>query len=249
MTARHPGDERDVTPARHSDSERDVTPARPSGDEWDVTPARPSGEELDGRDGARGRRLAVLLAAVTALAVAAAGAWLWFGSAEPRPASFRGEPTSALYSVIASREADAEPLRLDEVFTSAGETLGTLRRVSAEQLADCGEALWGATVPGCTQALRATYRSGSGVAGQFVIFNLPDQSAADTLVAALAREGFVRQAVPFDPAHSRASARALGHYVTVSWVGASGPGADLVMPLIALDGLGRVVQSRVVAAT
>ncbi|WP_113698663.1 hypothetical protein [Nonomuraea lactucae] len=195
------------------------------------------------------RRLAVPLAAVTGLAVLAAGAWLWFGRERPRPASFRGEPTSALYSVIDSRQADAAPLRLEEVFTSAGQTLGTLRRESAEELADCDDALWGASAAGCTQALRATYTGPSGTAGQFVIFNLPDGRAADALVDALAGDGFVRQAVPFDAAHSRAAARALGHYVTVSWAGASGPGADLVTSLIALDGLGRVVQSRVLAAT
>ena len=49
----------------------------------------------------------------------------------------------------------------------------------------------------------------------------------------------------------RAEARALGHYVGVSWVGAveGAAGGDLVEPLIALDGLSSVVQSRVLDAT
>lgn len=195
------------------------------------------------------RRLTVPLAAVAGLAVLAAGAWLWLGSGEPRPAAFSGEPTSALYALIDSRQADAAPLRLDEVFTPATRTLGTLSRASAEQLDDCDDALWGASATGCTQALRATYTSASGDAGQFVIFNLPDGRAADALVAALAKDGFVRQTVPFEASRSRAAARALGHYVTVAWAGASGPGADPVKTLVALDGLGHVVQSRVLAAT
>ncbi|MFG3440365.1 hypothetical protein ACGF0J_24200 [Nonomuraea sp. NPDC047897] len=195
------------------------------------------------------RRLVVPLAVVAGLAVLAAGAWLWFGRAEPRPAAFTGEPTSALYALIDSRQADAAPLRLDEVFPPDGRTLGTLTRASAEQFDDCDEVLWGVTATGCTQALRATYTSASGDAGQFVIVNLPDGRAADALVAALAKDGFVRQGVPFEAARSRAVARALGHYVTISWAGATGPGADPVKTLVALDGLGRVVQSRVLAAT
>ena len=68
---------------------------------------------------------------------------------------------------------------------------------------------------------------------------------------ALSKDGFVRQAVPFDAEHSRAQARALGHYVTVAWAGPVRPGQteDLVSQLVALDGLGHIVQTRVVAAT
>ncbi|MDR8409538.1 hypothetical protein MTP10_12400 [Nonomuraea sp. 3-1Str] len=196
------------------------------------------------------RRLIVAPAAVAGLAVVAAGAWLWLGRDQPRPAALRSERTSALYSVIDSRQADARPLTVDEVFTAGTATLGTLRRVSAEQLDDCEDALWGVSAAGCTQALRATYEGPQGVAGQFVIFNLADGRAADALVAALGKNGFVRPAASFDAARSRAAARAMGHYVTVSWVGTSegGKGADLVSALISLDRLGHVVQSRVVAA-
>ncbi|MBN6054091.1 hypothetical protein JYK22_19275, partial [Nonomuraea sp. RK-328] len=197
------------------------------------------------------RRLTVALAAVAGLAVAAAGAWFWLGSDQPRPAALRSERTSALYSLIDSRHADSRPLTVDEVFTVGTASLGALRRVSAEQLEDCEAALWGATATGCTQALQATYEGPAGVAGQFVIFNLVDGRAADALVTALGKDGFVRPAVSLDAAHSRAAVRAMGHYVTVSWAGtpAGRGGTDLVATLIELDKLGKVVQSRVIAAT
>jgi hypothetical protein len=94
------------------------------------------------------------------------------------------------------------------------------------------------------------------MAGQFVIFNLGDGRAADALVAALRKDGFVRQDIAFEAAGSRAQARAMGHYVTVSWVGGTAPAQDvvtapaqeLVTALVALDGLGRVVQGRIIAA-
>ncbi|WP_219472169.1 hypothetical protein [Nonomuraea rhizosphaerae] len=196
------------------------------------------------------RARVVIPVGAAALAVAAVGGWLWLGRAEPRPSAFQGEPTSAMYALINERQSDAAPLTLDEVFTADTATLGPLRRESAEQLTDCDEALWGASATGCTQALRATY-SGEAGAGQFVIFNLADGRAADALVSALSRSGFVRQAVPFDAAHSRAQARALGHYVTVAWAGPVRPEqpADLVPQLLALDRLGHVVQQRVIAAT
>ncbi|MGN9780237.1 hypothetical protein ACTMTF_02330 [Nonomuraea sp. ZG12] len=195
------------------------------------------------------RRLTVSLVAA-ALAVAVGGAWLWFGRDLPRPAALRAEPTSALYALVDSRQADAAPVTVAEIFTPGTQTLGDLTREAVEELVDCDDALWGASAPGCTQALRATYR-GSSVAGQFVIFNLPDGRTADALVAALRADGFVRQATPFDPARSRAEVRALGHYVTVSWLGATtaARGTDLVRPLIALDALGNAIQARVLAAT
>ncbi|MER6947787.1 hypothetical protein ABT294_27515 [Nonomuraea sp. NPDC000554] len=194
-------------------------------------------------------RVVIPLAAVAAVLLGA-GVWLLTRGDTPRPAAFRAEPTSALYTLIDSRQRDAAPLTPAEVFTPATERLGALKRGQTEQFADCGEALAGVDAPGCTQALRAAY-TGDGVAGQFVIFNLSDGRAADALVAALGKDGFVGQAVTFDASRSRAEARAMGHYVTVSWAGATRSGAapDLVPTLIALDGLGRVVQGRVIAAT
>ncbi|MFG1944484.1 hypothetical protein [Nonomuraea sp. NPDC048826] len=194
-------------------------------------------------------RLVIALVSA-ALAVIVAGAWLWFGREAPRPAVLRTQPTSALYALVDTRQADARPLTSAEVFTGATETLGALRRGAVEEFSDCADALWGIEAGGCTQALRATY-TGEGLAGQFVILNLPDGRAADALVSALRSDGFVRQAASFDPERSRAEARALGHYVTVSWAGAApgAAGADLVKPLIDLDGLSAVVQSRVLDAT
>lgn len=195
------------------------------------------------------RRLIVCLVAA-ALAVVVAGAWLWFGRDLPRPAALRAEPTSALYALVDSRQADAAPVTVAEIFTPGTQSLGGMTRDTVEELTDCDDALWGASAPGCTQALRATYR-GPSVAGQFVIFNLPDGRAADALVAALRQDGFVRQTAPFDATRSRAEVRALGHYVTVSWLGArtADRGTDLVRPLIALDALGGAIQARVLAAT
>ncbi|MFF5242842.1 hypothetical protein ACFY3V_01100 [Streptosporangium sp. NPDC000095] len=127
---------------------------------------------------------------------------------------------------------------------------------------------------GCTQVLRARYETEDGaVSGQFLIFNLADSAAADRLVAALkgdGGDGFVRPAPDtpdgFDGSRSWAQVRGLGHYVTVSWVapvaggstaragtGESGEGGeggegrvDLTYPQVAMDGLGLVIQRRLV---
>jgi hypothetical protein len=196
------------------------------------------------------RRLLIFGALPVAAAVAVAG-WLWLGRELPRPAAFHAEPTSAFYSAVDTRQNDASPLTAKEVFTPATRTLGTMRLSATREFTDCDEVLWGATAARCTQALQATYQGGA-MAGQFVIFNLGDGRAADALVAALRKDGFVRQDIAFETAGSRAQARAMGHYVTVSWAGGSTAPAtaqDLVTALIALDGLGRVVQNRIVAAT
>ncbi|WP_143043661.1 hypothetical protein [Nonomuraea jiangxiensis] len=180
--------------------------------------------------------------------IIAVGGWLWLGRDQPRPGVFRAEPTSAFYAPIDSRQVDSAPLTLQEVFTPAVQTVGSMRLEDKQQFTDCDEVLWGASAEGCTQALRATYQGGAMV-GQFVIFNLSDGRAADALVAALGKDGFVRQEVPFEATGSRAQARAMGHYVTVSWVGGPAPAQELIDGLVKLDGLGRVVQSRIVAVT
>ncbi|MFI9551712.1 hypothetical protein [Nonomuraea endophytica] len=193
-------------------------------------------------------RVAVPVAVLIVLAAALA-AWFLTRGGPVRPATFRGEPTSAMYTAIDSRQSDAAPLTTEEVFPPATAKLGELTRGAAEQLDDCADALAGPEAAGCSQALRATY-TGPAVNGQFVIFNLPDGRAADALVSALGKEGFLEQAVAFDTARSWAQARALGHYVTVSWVGPAAEGArvDLTQSQVALDTLARVVQSRVIKA-
>ncbi|TMR21217.1 hypothetical protein ETD86_16130 [Nonomuraea turkmeniaca] len=193
------------------------------------------------------RRVVISVVVANVVVIAAVG-WLWLRRDDPRPAAFHGESTSAFYAAIDTRQNDSKPLTTQEVFTPAAQTLGTMRLDSTQEFTDCDEALWGASAMGCTQALQGTYK-GSTVAGQFVIFNLSDGRAADALVAALRKDGFVRQGILFEAAGSRAQARAMGHYVTVSWVGGPAPAQELVAALVALDGLGRVAQGRIVAAT
>ncbi|MEV0390860.1 hypothetical protein [Nonomuraea sp. NPDC050643] len=193
------------------------------------------------------RRLVSSVVVAVVVVVAVAG-WVWLRREDPRPATFHAEPTSAFYAAIDTRQSDAAPLTLQEVFTPATQTLGAMRLESTQAYTDCDEVLWGASAAGCTQALQGTFK-GATVAGQFVIFNLGDGRAADALVAALGKDGFVRQGITFEPARSRAQARAMGHYVTVSWAGGTASPQELVGALIALDSLGKVVQGRVVAAT
>lgn len=196
-----------------------------------------------------GRVRIVLIGAGLALVVAGAFAWFLSGGEVAKPATFRGEPTSALYSLIDSRERDTAPLTLTEVFGPATQQLGALTRAGTAELTDCADALDGVSAPGCTQVVRGAYTS-AAVAGEFLIFNLPDGRAANALVAGLGKDGFVRQAAAFDAARSWAQVRAIGHFVTVSWVGPVGDAArpDLTQPQVALDGLGHVLQNRVVNA-
>ncbi|WP_285779865.1 hypothetical protein [Microtetraspora sp. NBRC 13810] len=204
----------------------------------------------------------IAAAGVCVLLAGGAGFFLLREGDPLRPAVFGAERTSALYSPIDSRTRDPEPLTVQELFASA--ELGTgsagLVRQATETLTDCAEAVWGdgviEAVRGCSQALRARYESADGkVAAQFLIFNLPDGAAADRLLTALASGGFVRPApdLPggFDPARSRAQGRALGHYVTVAWVGPVGGRGrtDLTAQQLALDTLTRPLQQRVIDAT
>ncbi|MET9069973.1 hypothetical protein [Streptosporangium sandarakinum] len=204
------------------------------------------------------------IAAAVAVPVVAAGAaaFLWLrGGDLPRPATLRSETTSAIYAPIATRAADPAPLTVGEVFPAGSVAAGgaTLARQGTETLTDCAAAVWGGAeeaVAGCGQALRARYASADGrVFGQFVIFNLADAAAADRLVRAFSGPrdgggGFVRLAPEapdgFGAARSWAQVRALGHYVTVSWVGPVGGGGrvDLTYPQVALDSLSLAVQRR-----
>jgi hypothetical protein len=232
-------------------SARDTPPRGPAS-----VPEPPPGDPWEEERSHRSKsRLLVIAAVIVVAAAVGVGGWLWLGREQPRPATFHAEPTSAFYTAIDTRQNDAAPLTLQEVFTQDGKTLGKMSLVATREFTDCDEALWGATAPGCTQALQATYQGGA-MAGQFVIFNLGDGRAADALVAALRKDGFVRQDIAFEATGSRAQARAMGHYVTVSWVGGTAPAQELVTApaqelvtaLVALDGLGRVVQGRIIAA-
>ncbi|GAA3154225.1 hypothetical protein GCM10010466_51480 [Planomonospora alba] len=200
------------------------------------------------------------IAVAAAAVLAAGGAASWWLLREPdgvRPATVRSELNTAHYDPIATRALDPEPLTAAEIFPGdrVSSEQAVLTGARPESLADCASAVWGsaeAAVAGCTQALRAGYTSADGrTAGQFVIFNLPDSAAADRLVTALSRDGFVRPAAglpeAFDGARGWAQARALGHYVTVSWVAPVGGGrVDLTHPQLAVDGLSLAIQRRLV---
>ncbi|GHH62138.1 hypothetical protein GCM10017673_00620 [Streptosporangium violaceochromogenes] len=204
-------------------------------------------------------RLWIAVAAVL-VAVAGVAAFLWArgDGSVPRPAVLHRETGTAHYAPIATRAADPDPLTVAEIFPTGSVTAGAaeLARQETESLTDCAPALWGgaeAAAAGCTQALRARYATGDGrVHGQFVIFNLADAASADRLVTAFGDGGFVRPAPgtpdAFDGSRSWAQARALGHYVTVSWVGPVGgrDRVDLTYPQLAVDGLSLVIQRRLV---
>ncbi len=208
---------------------------------------------------------------VAVVLVAAAGAavflWLRSGGETPRPATFRAERTTAHYAPIATRALDPDPLTVAEIFPAGSVSAGgtTMTSQGTETLTDCASAVWGSAeqaVAGCSQVLRARYATPDGrVLGQFDIFNLADSAAADRLVAALGDGGFVRPAPniseTFDGARGWAQARALGHYVTVSWVGpvrdkgdGSGGGGgsrvDLTYPQLAVDSPSLLIQRRLV---
>ncbi|GAA1514865.1 hypothetical protein GCM10009677_55130 [Sphaerisporangium rubeum] len=209
-------------------------------------------------------RLWVVVAAVVVLAGGGVAAFvLTRPETGPSPAVYRGEPTSALYEPIATRAAGSRPLTVQEVFTTEEVRAEgvTMARRGTEASDDCGSALWGSGVAeaasGCARVVRAGYESGDGrVCGQYAVFDLPDGAAADRLVAALEparRGGFLRPApgpACLDAAHSRAQARALGHFVVVNWVGAAtGAGeVDLAFPQLALESLAGFAQRRVLEA-
>ena len=210
-----------------------------------------------------GRTLIVACAAVVVLAGGATAFLKLHDEEGPRPGVYRGERTSAMYAPIATRRLDPAPLTEQEVFGPGGGSLTaagvTLARRSVTVSADCSTAVWGsgpvAAVAGCTQVLRGVYATG-GISGQFQIFNLPDGDAANGLVAALDHNGtgFLKlapdQPESFDAGRSWAQVRALGHYVTVSWAGPVGDErVDPTGAVLALDGLGGVVQGRVIAAS
>lgn len=167
------------------------------------------------------RRIVIPGVAAVLVGAAVAG-WLWLRGDDPRPTTLHAELTSAFYAAIDTRRRDATPLTTEEVFPPSTRSLAGMGQVSTRQFTDCDELLWGTSATECTQALQATYAGGS-MAGQFVIFNLADGRAADALVSALRKGGFVRQDVAFEPVGSLAQVRAMGHYVTVSWTGTTQP--------------------------
>lgn len=211
----------------------------------------------------RGR--VAVVATVLVLVAGGAGAWWWLRDGTQATAgTYRMERSTAIYAPIANRKADPRPLTEQEILGPDTERLTAndtvLVRRAASLSGDCAAAVWGSAadaLAGCTQVLRAVYASEDGaISGQFLVFNMPDAKAADALVEALdpaAERGFVRvapeQPASFDATRSWAQARALGHFVTLTWVGPVGDERpDLTGAQLALDGLGRALHQRVIDA-
>ncbi|GGK48363.1 hypothetical protein Ppa06_05000 [Planomonospora parontospora subsp. parontospora] len=190
-------------------------------------------------------------------------------ASQPRPAAYRGWPSSKVFAPIAQSKADPLLLPLKDVFAEKTLTEGriTLRLTGTKLDVACAEAVWGRTLTdrlaqaGCTQALRGTYTSADRrYVAQYTLFKLRDAASADGLVSSLAtlhRGGWVR---PVDPArplftadgHSEGSGHAMGHYAGLVWIGrADGaePDAkdDFVSLSLAVRGAEKAVFRRVVA--
>ncbi|GAA3154232.1 hypothetical protein GCM10010466_51490 [Planomonospora alba] len=190
---------------------------------------------------------------------------------QPRPAVYRGWPSSKVFEPIAQRTADPRPLTVKEVFAEKTLKEGriTLRLADTGIDADCAAAVWGQALAerlaeaGCTQAVRGSYVSADRRhVAQYTLFNLRDKAAADGLVQSLAslhRGGWVRtldsaQAVfPGADGHTEGSGHAMGHYAGLVWLArADGaePGAqdDFVSLSLAVRGAEKAVFRRVVEA-
>lgn len=154
----------------------------------------------------------VALAVVSAMAVAAAcaaGAFIVLREGEPDPASpstsasdadqvaSSDEATDApeVVDPIASRETDAEPITIEELFganaiTPAG-AAGAYEVLDTEELANCAEAALDELAElladvDCTQTVRATLVNPDGeYAATAGVLNLNDAAAAEELRAAI----------------------------------------------------------------
>jgi hypothetical protein len=154
----------------------------------------------------------VALAVVSALAVAAAcaaGAFIVLRGGEPDPAassdaaSEPGQASSAdaatdapaVVDPIASRETDAEPISVEELFGAAAITpagaAGAYEVLEAEELANCAEAALDELAElladaDCAQTVRATLVSPDGeYAATAGVLNLGDAAGAEELRAAI----------------------------------------------------------------
>ncbi|WP_459799153.1 hypothetical protein [Herbidospora sp. RD11066] len=159
-----------------------------------------------------------------------------------RPGTVRAEVSSAIYAPIARQQVDAAPLTEQEVFPAA--TLGAMKKESVTVSADCAAAV-GTGVDGCTQVVRALFR-GPELVGQVAVFNLADVAASDAFVNRFKEELFLTPLASENG--GTAMVRAMGHFVSVSWVSADGDARpDLAEPLAALDLASRFVQARILA--
>ncbi|WP_106245744.1 hypothetical protein [Allonocardiopsis opalescens] len=153
-----------------------------------------------------------------------------------RPEVYYDQAQLPLFDPIADREADAEPLTVDEVFGSDTEELAfedyRLRLRDSRLDDDCAAAVWGSRLvqaladADCSQAVRGVYTDeDNGYVGQFTLFNLADTGAAESVLEPLDpgnAMGFVRplsgEVDAFRTGYSQASTQVMGHYVAVFWV-------------------------------
>ncbi|QFG25972.1 hypothetical protein [Actinomadura sp. WMMB 499] len=157
----------------------------------------------------------------------------------PSPTSYSNSPSSEAYAGIGAREADAEPLTIEEAFPKGAQTLQVPEtdlelELAAKKLdGDCAAAVWGASVAadlrrgGCSQAVRGLYADADGGYGMAVaVFNLASAADADRFVATLGEVrggGFVRPLpaeaarAEFGTGFSMARGLAQGHFAVVSW--------------------------------
>ncbi|WP_155988934.1 hypothetical protein [Nocardiopsis sp. CNT312] len=147
-----------------------------------------------------------LVCGLLVLAVAAAGAVVYFGpfdgegasDGEPvqtRPEVYRTVDTGRMNEVLASREADNRPLNESELFERHNAEISsqdidfTLR--DSDLTEACESAVWGQQIAdvlasaGCSQAARATYVS-DDYFGVTAVFNLADTEGSRDLAAAMA---------------------------------------------------------------
>jgi hypothetical protein len=165
------------------------------------------------RSGHRYPRSAILLAVVL---VVAAGAALYLGShlissrahpsAGPRTTPVASatptptpSPTLGPYGHIATRAADPMPLTIAQLYPVRFAAGGALYTRTADRLSkSCGNAVVGSNVQsaissaGCTQAVRATYLSGTKM-GTIGVFNLKTAGGASKAGRAAGASNFVAQ--------------------------------------------------------
>ncbi|MCD0450801.1 hypothetical protein LO762_16610 [Actinocorallia sp. API 0066] len=168
------------------------------------------------------------------------------------PGTYSFSPSTDVFTEIASRAEDPEPLTAEEMFPKGSLTDETadakIVRRAAVLDEDCADAVWGTGLTdalgkaGCSQAVRGLYTDPKkGFAALVAVYNLKDSDAADAVVRAFGagRAGFVRvpDAAPefFGQGYSMARGIAMGHYAVVSWVQRfDGTGDEGSRPLLSL---------------
>ncbi|MEV6981956.1 hypothetical protein AB0M95_11950 [Sphaerisporangium sp. NPDC051017] len=188
----------------------------------------------------------------------------------PHPDDYQAWASPKLFAPIGGREADASPLKAEEVFGAKTLKSGALTlRLLDHRLDDaCAPVVWGGSVlaelgkAGCTQAVRGVYLSADRrYVAQYTLFNLASSEAADGFVQAMSTlyrgGGWVRPlesktAVFSGDGYTEGSGHAMGHYAGFVWVGRvdgrdPGPKDDFVSLTLAARGAEKAIYRRVVS--